>query len=205
MEAQVAAAGVAIHSETGALCLAPGPIWSALISPWLFGKTTRKFALMLGKAEMTTSNPKKLRSKLAIPLLLILLPFPGGVARAAAYGSPVPSLESGQMAIGLAVSDTRDTLHFDYGSSDSAALRVLLGDVEMGGGTGQEYGVGYRFEFQERKQIKEYSLRLAMLAIYRMGSIDTNGGSADFNQIDLGFGGSTEPIERLPQSVTTRR
>ncbi len=116
---------------------------------------------------------------------------------AATFGNPVPDFEKGQMGIGLGLSDSRATFFVDYGLTDPGTLRLLAGTLEVGRADGTEFGAGYRHRLDETFEVAEQTVRLGGFGHLRIGQVEAGGSDAGFNQVDVGFGGSIEPVENL--------
>lgn len=118
----------------------------------------------------------------------------------AAYGNPVPHLKAGDIGIGLAANEARETLFFDYAPIDTGTIRLLLGQFEHGSAEGEDIGLGYRHNvlgFDAAGQ----EVHLGLLAEYRQGEVDAHGHTESFSQLDLVAGFGTEMFEVLAPYV----
>ena len=122
----------------------------------------------------------------------------GGAAHAIYLGNPAPDFVSGDVAIGLALSDKRETLFLDWGISDAGTLHFLYGNADLRLGVeGTEFGAGYRHKIGEAFDIADKPVRLGVLALARIGEIEVLGVEFDYNLIHIGFGGAYTPLENL--------
>ena len=122
-----------------------------------------------------------------------------GSAHAIYLGNPAPDFKSGDVAIGLALSDLRETLFLDWGISDAGTLQFLYGNADLSlGADGTEFGAGYRHKIGEGFDIADKPVRLGVLAFLRIGEIEIlNNVELDYNLIHIGFGGAYTPLENL--------
>jgi hypothetical protein len=128
-------------------------------------------------------------------------------AQAVFYGSPVPDLKEGELAVGVAASDfsrkirvdragtgsedySRETVLADYGLSGDGMLRVELSTVDLGALRGTELAAGYRRRFGTTSRVGDEGMPLhkGYFASVRTASLSEGGSDADFIQIDLGAG-----------------
>lgn len=121
----------------------------------------------------------------------------GGESWAAAFGNPAHVHPEGGMGLGLALSDARETLFFDYGVNERGTLRLLVGRAEFGGADGTEFGAGYRARFDKGFALSEQQVDLGAFGTVRFGEVETAGGSVSYNQLDVGFGGAINPAEAV--------
>jgi hypothetical protein len=134
----------------------------------------------------------------AIACLMPLLVTWGGAAHALVLGNPSPDFKKGNFGIGAGLSDNRESIFADYGLTDAGTLEVLAGNLDVPGGrSGTELGVGYRHKLDTSFNLGKFPTHLGIMGAYRVASIDTPVGSLDFNLIDIGFGGSITPVDRL--------
>jgi hypothetical protein len=129
----------------------------------------------------------------AMALLLWALP-----AAAVQLGNPAPELKKGEIGLGLGISDHRTTALFDWGIMEQGVLRALAGTVDAGfKNNGTELGVGFRYTVLPKLDLGKLPARLGMLAQFQVATVDNSGLRYKTNIIDLGFGGSLTPVERL--------
>lgn len=131
---------------------------------------------------------------------LVLLSGSALPAWGAAYGNPVPHLQAGDMGIGLAANEARQTAFFDYAPIDTGTLRLLLGRFEHGSAEGEDVGLGYRhnvFGFN----IDTLEAHVGLLAEYRIGEAEDHGHKESFSQLDLVAGVGTEVFDVLAPYV----
>ena len=121
-----------------------------------------------------------------------------GSAHALYLGNPAPDFVSGDVAIGLALSDLRETLFLDWGISDAGTLHFLYGNADLRLGVeGTEFGAGYRHKIGEGFDIADKPVRLGVLALLRIGEIETLNVKTDYTLLHIGFGGAYTPLENL--------
>ncbi|MCH9044965.1 MAG: hypothetical protein IIA40_02535 [SAR324 cluster bacterium] len=121
-----------------------------------------------------------------------------GSAHAIYLGNPAPDFVSGDVAIGLALSDLRETLFLDWGISDAGTLQFLYGNADLSlGADGTEFGAGYRHKIGEGFDIADKPVRLGILAMARIGEIEILNAEFDYTLIDIAFGGAYTPLENL--------
>lgn len=123
------------------------------------------------------------------------------------YGSPVPVLQEGELAVGVVVSDfnrkirgsaggkggsdsSRETIFGDYALSPVSAARLELSTVDLGNFRGTEFALGYRRRVGESRTIGPDDLPVykGVFGSVRTASLSRDGENADFIQIDLGAG-----------------
>ncbi len=122
-----------------------------------------------------------------------------GSAHALYLGNPAPDFVSGDVAIGLALSDLRETLFLDWGISDAGTLQFLYGNADLTLGVeGTEFGAGYRHKIGEAFDIADKPVRLGVLAFLRIGEVEIlNNVELDYTLIHIGVGGAYTPLENL--------
>lgn len=121
-----------------------------------------------------------------------------GSAHAIYLGNPAPDFMSGDVAIGLALSDLRETIFLDWGISDVGTLQFLYGNADLSlGADGTEFGAAYRHKIGEAFDIADKPVRLGVLAMARIGEVEILNDEFDFNLIDIAFGGAYTPLENL--------
>lgn len=119
-------------------------------------------------------------------------------AQALYIGNPVHGYESGDVAGGLAFSDERVTVFVDYGLSEDGVLEVFLGSIDFGFGvSGSEYGVGYRHRIPKGFDLGEYPVKLGIVALFRIGTVDVFGTDYTYNILNIAFAGAISPVENL--------
>lgn len=121
-----------------------------------------------------------------------------GSAHAIYLGNPAPDFMSGDVAIGLALSDLRETIFLDWGISDAGTLQFLYGNADLSlGADGTEFGAAYRHKIGEAFDIADKPVRLGILAMARIGEIEILNAEFDYTLIDIAFGGAYTPLENL--------
>jgi hypothetical protein len=126
-------------------------------------------------------------SKLAVSLavMLGLLGAWDGAARATLLRNPISDVKSGQVDAGFGVSTHTLTFFGDFGLGVATTLEVSLGSITFGGASANEIGVGFHYEIGAKSNVGSKQVRLGPFVLLNVGL-----GSADFEQLMVGFGGS---------------
>lgn len=157
-------------------------------------------------------NAKTLRFVFLSVLTLFWALFWTVSVQAVAYKNPAHEYKQGDVHVGIAISnfsraltseglgdDTYDVertnLEMGMGVGTSGLLALHLGSVGVEGEDGAEYGLSYRHRLEG---MGRGGMRLGFLASYRYGYIVlANDDEMDFEQTDLGFGGSVSLQDNL--------
>jgi len=120
-------------------------------------------------------------------------------AHAIILGNPAPNFKAGDIGVGVALDDIRETLFLDIGISEPGTLQVLVGNFEVNQVEGSEFGVGYRHDTGASFNLFEQDFKMGGLASFRRGTIEIEGTSEEFafSQLYIGFGAAITPVDNL--------